>query len=100
MRDTARGHAGYHVRATELVVDHMHELLADVGAHSRVGERLAVVAVDRALPPAGPGEGFLRAKFDGLDLEEELGYFERRIERGCHAAKVYRLDRGEGAHDR
>ena len=56
----ARGHTSDHVRPPELVVDHMHELLADVRANSRVGERLAVVAIDRALPSAGPRKWLLR----------------------------------------
>lgn len=76
------------------MIDRLNELLPDVRTDRRVREGLAVVAVDRAFPSAGPGERLLRTKFDGLDLEEELGYFQRRIERGCHAAKVHRLDRG------
>ena len=60
MSDAARGHTGDHVRTAELAVDDVHELLADVGTHRGVGERLAVVAIDRRLPARGPGERFLR----------------------------------------
>ena len=62
------------------MIDGMHELLADIGSYRGVGERLPVVAIDRAFPPTGPGEGLLRTKFDGLDLEQGLRYFERWIE--------------------
>ncbi len=91
-------HSGWQNRhvigRTELRVDGLDELLADEGADGGVGKRLAVVAVNGRLPARCPGVGLLRTKFDGFDLEEELGDLKGRIKLGRHATKVRGFHRG------
>ena len=68
--DGSRGHAGDSIHLGELLADEACNLYLDKGAEFGVGERLAVVAIERRLPAGGPGEGVGRLEFDGFYLEQ------------------------------
>ena len=55
-----------------LLTNHSCELLFHEGAHLRISQRLAIVAIEWGQPATRPGERLRRLKFDALHLEQLL----------------------------
>ena len=70
--DAGGGGAHEDLGVRVLPADGLGEGVFHVVSHLGRGEGQAVVAVDRALDAAGPGEGLLRAEEDRLDLQQVL----------------------------
>ncbi|MDB5253607.1 MAG: hypothetical protein JWP27_2776 [Flaviaesturariibacter sp.] len=82
--DACRCHTCHQLCAGKLFENNVAQFALDEIADIRMGQDLAVIAIDGTFPAAGPGERLGRAQFHSLDLQQLLG-----SEEGIgHGAKV------------
>ena len=69
----ARGYPGNGGGFGILATNEFGELLFHEGAHLRIGEGFAIVAIERRQPTTRPSEGLGGLHFDALNAEQLLG---------------------------
>ena len=67
------GYAGYGLSLGILLGNDAAQFELDESAESGIGQSLAVVAIKRGLPSAGPRKGLLGLQLDGFYVQKLLG---------------------------